>query len=626
MVLVTGAAGHLGCALVRELVADGEKVRVLVLPKEDLAGLRGIPLDIVKGNVLDLDSLRRAAAGMEVVYHLAGIVSIMPGRDGLMRRVNVEGTANMARVARESGVRRMIYVSSIHALARPPEGTPIDERVRIDPHNPAGEYDRTKAEASLAVLAEVERGLDAVLVCPTGIIGPCDFRGISPMTRQIRKWGRPGNHLVLDGHFDFVDARDVARGMIQAARLGWKGQLYILAGERVSVEVLFDLVKAAAGTRGRAVRVPLWVARLVAALAPLHSRLWGKKVLLTSYALETLESNSLISCGKAQRDLGYQPRPMSFVIKDTVAWLRENPEPGPQAIAAFERARGRAAPLRGRTTAASDRAKPEAAGQPAGVAVVTGASSGIGAVTALRLASRGYAVILVARRRERLEALADRIRGEGGKAECLAVDLAAPGGPRAVYERVVERGEGIDVLVNSAGFGWYGYASEMSIDTAVRMMQVNNSAVAELVLLFLPLMKRRGAGHIVNLSSIVGSFPSPWAALYSATKSFVDSLTTALHRELRGSGVNVSAVRPGPVLTEFYQTATRLSAGRSIPVRKFFVSPEAVADAVVRLLDRPRRAVYVPAGFRILPWIEFSFGWLVDRLAAFFLRRQSYAA
>ena len=347
---------------------------------------------------------------------------------------------------------------------------------------------------------------------------------------------------------------------------------------------------------------------------------------LTSYALETLESNSLISCGKAQRDLGYQPRPMSFVIKDTVAWLRENPEPGPQAIAAFERARGRAAPPRGRTTAASDRAKPEAA-RAAGRCCRGDRSleryrRGHGSEACLPR----YVVILVARRRERLEALADRIRGEGGKAECLAVDLAAPGGPRAVYERVVERGEGIDVLVNSAGFGWYGYASEMSIDTAVRMMQVNNSAVAELVLLFLPLMKRRGAGHIVNLSSIVGSFPSPWAALYSATKSFVDSLTTALHRELRGSGVNVSAVRPGPVLTEFYQTATRLSAGRSIPVRKFFVSPEAVADAIVRLLDRPRRAVYVPAGFRILPWIEFSFGWLVDRLAAFFLRRQSYAA
>ena len=250
MVLVTGAAGHLGCALVRELVADGEKVRVLVLPKEDLAGLRGIPLDIVK----ETSSTSILSGGPRRAWKwsttLRGSSPSCRAGTGSMRRVNVEGTANMARVARESGVRRMIYVSSIHALARPPEGTPIDERVRIDPHNPAGEYDRTKAEASLAVLAEVERGLDAVLVCPTGIIGPCDFRGISPMTRQIRKWGRPGNHLVLDGHFDFVDARDVARGMIQAARLGWKGQLYILAGERVSVEVLFDLVKAAAWDEG----------------------------------------------------------------------------------------------------------------------------------------------------------------------------------------------------------------------------------------------------------------------------------------------------------------------------------------------------------------------------------------
>lgn len=96
MVLVTGAAGHLGCALVRELVADGEEVRVLVLPQEDLEGLRGIPLHIVKGNVLDLDSIRRAASNVDVVYHLAGIVSIMPGKDELMHRVNVEGTANVA--------------------------------------------------------------------------------------------------------------------------------------------------------------------------------------------------------------------------------------------------------------------------------------------------------------------------------------------------------------------------------------------------------------------------------------------------------------------------------------------------------------------------------------------------
>lgn len=343
MVLVTGAAGHLGCALVRELAAKGEKPRAFVLPQEDRIGLRGIPLDIATGNVLDLESVRKAASGARTVYHLAGIVSILPGKDELMRRVNIEGTANVARAARDQGA-RMIFVSSIHALARPPEGTLIDERIPIDPRNPAGEYDRSKAEASLAVLAEARAGLDAVIVCPTGIIGPYDFRGISPMTRQIRAWIAGGFRLVPPGHFDFVDVRDVAQGMILAAGRGSAGELYILAGERVSVEALFRLVRESAATRGRPLRVPSAAMQLLAGFAPLHSRLWGTKVQLTRYALDTLKSNSLISCDRARKELGYRPRALSRTIRDTVAWLRENPEPSPQAIAAFERARGRGSP------------------------------------------------------------------------------------------------------------------------------------------------------------------------------------------------------------------------------------------------------------------------------------------
>jgi dihydroflavonol-4-reductase len=120
-------------------VADGEKVRALVLPGEDISGLLGLPLEIIRGNILSKDSIIPAVAGADVVYHLAGIVSIMPGKDELMRRVNVEGTANVARAAREAGARKMVYVSSIHALRRPARGVPIDERVPFDPHNAAGE-------------------------------------------------------------------------------------------------------------------------------------------------------------------------------------------------------------------------------------------------------------------------------------------------------------------------------------------------------------------------------------------------------------------------------------------------------------------------------------------------------
>jgi dihydroflavonol-4-reductase len=600
MVLVTGAAGHVGGALVRELLENGEKVRVFVLPEDDISGLNGLPLHVVRGNVLDRESLRSAMAGVDIVYHLAGIISIMPGRNALMRQVNVVGTSHVARVARESGVRRLVYVSSIHALGRPPRRTPVDERIPFDPHNAAGEYDQTKAEASLAVLAEVENGLDAVLICPTGIIGPYYHHGGSPMNAQIRKWMKPGVHVVINGHFDFVDVRDVARAMILAASRGRRGETYIIRGARVSVAELISIVRNLTARTGLNLLVPFPFALVGATLATWHAKLWKKPVSFTRYALETLASNSFISGEKARRELGYQPRPFSETVRDTVHWLAANPEPNRERAAAP----ARESPARAR------------------IAVVTGASRGIGALVARMLARKGYRVLLVARSEERLTRLAEDIRSTGGQADVLAVDLARPEGARAVYDRVIETGEGINVLVNNAGFGWYGYASDMPSETALQMVQVNNAALAQLIVLFLPLMRGRGHGHVINVSSIVGGFPSPWAALYSATKSFVDTLTTALHRELRGSGVHVSAVRPGPVLTEFYQTVFRLSQGRSIPVGRFPIRPEAVANAILGLLRRPRRAVYVPRRFGAIPWVELGFGWLIDRVAVLLMRRQ----
>ena len=607
MVLVTGAAGHVGSALVRELLADGESVRALAMPGEDIAGLRGLGVQIVEGDVLDPATLEMALVGAEAVYHLAGIISIMPGKDALMRQVNVVGTANVARLARIAGVRRMVYVSSIHALARPPRGVPIDETVPFDPHNAAGEYDRTKAEASLVILEEVRRGLDAVIVCPTGIMGPFDFRG-GAMGRQMRQWMKPGAHLIIDGHFDFIDVRDVARGMILACRKGRRGETYLLSGERISVGQLVTRVRQVSGTSGMLVRIPSWVATVGSILATAAARLLRKKSQFTTYALETLRSNSLISGAKGRDELGLHPRRIADTIADTVQWLEENPVAAAAAPSSAPAAAATPRPLRQK------------------VAVVTGASGGIGAIVARRLAALGYRIFLVARRTDRLDTLASEIQAEGGRADVLAVDLARPEGVQAVFDAVMETGNGIDVLVNNAGFGWYGYCSDMPWETALEMIQVNNAALAQLIVMFLPVMRGRGYGHVINVSSVAGSFPSPWAALYSATKSFIDTLSTALYRELQGSGVHVSAVRPGAVLTEFYRTVTRLSAGRSIPVERFAVAPETVAEAIVRLIRRPRRAVYVPRGLRIVPWLEFSFGWLVDRVAPFFLRRMGSQA
>jgi hypothetical protein len=256
-------------------------------------------------------------------------------------------------------------------------------------------------------------------------------------------------------------------------------------------------------------------------------------------------------------------------------------------------------------------------------AVVTGASSGIGELTARRLAQAGYHLVLVARRRERLDEIAADIRDAGGMADVVAVDLARPEGPQSVYDHVMERHRGLDVLVNNAGFGWYGYASDMPWVTAQDMIQVNNAALVQLIMLFLPVMRRVDQGHIINVSSVAGSIPSQGVALYSATKSFVDALSTALHRETHGTGVRVSVVKPGAVLTEFYRTAERLPGGSTIPAERLGVNAEVVVRAILRLIVRPRRAVWVPGRLAVLPWVEFSLGWIMDRLGPLLLRRRS---
>jgi len=137
-VLITGAAGHLGNTLARELAARGERVRALILPGEDTTSLEGLELERVQGDILDPGCLREAMAGVGTVFHLAAMISIQPGRDERLREVNVRGTWNVVRAARAAGVRRLVYVSSIHALGRPPRGVPIDESVRFDPHNAEG--------------------------------------------------------------------------------------------------------------------------------------------------------------------------------------------------------------------------------------------------------------------------------------------------------------------------------------------------------------------------------------------------------------------------------------------------------------------------------------------------------
>jgi short-subunit dehydrogenase len=256
------------------------------------------------------------------------------------------------------------------------------------------------------------------------------------------------------------------------------------------------------------------------------------------------------------------------------------------------------------------------------IAVVTGASSGIGAATAKKLADEGLLVVLVARRLERLKKLAEEIFQKGGKALVITADLTREQDRARVIQEVTERFGGADVLVNNAGLGWYGYSAEMPWKTAWEMLQVNVEAVVQFSLSFLAKMRERNVGHIINVGSISGSIPSQGIALYGATKSFLDNFTTALFRELTGTRVHVSVVRAGPVKTEFCESALQRENGMHVPTERVGVTSEQVAQRIWTLIRRPRRVIYVPDWLRVVPWAELSFGWIIDRVGPLLLKRQ----
>ena len=321
MWLVTGATGHVGNVLVRKLLERGEQVRALILPGESRESIHGLNVEAAEGDVLNLDSVFESMQGIKGIFHLASVISIMPGPNAFVRKVNVDGTKNILRAAQEMNIRKLVYTSSIHAIQRVEDGV-IDESVPYDMKNPYGAYDRSKAEATLEVLNAAQTGLKAVVACPTGVIGPYDFRG-SMMGAVIHDAATAKPALYVDGAYDFVDVRDVADGLISAAENGKRGESYILSGQKISIRYLLETVREITGKHFFQMKIPFDLARFAAMFTPMYYRFANATPRFTPYSLEVLQSNSNISHAKATRELGYSPRTLYESIKDTVKWILE---------------------------------------------------------------------------------------------------------------------------------------------------------------------------------------------------------------------------------------------------------------------------------------------------------------
>jgi len=295
--------------LVRELLSRGENVRAVIPPFEDTTSLEGLEVEKVEGDVLNVDSLITAFNKADVVYHLAGIIFPSPRRMEVQYQVNVIGTRNVIEASISSDVGRLVHVSSIEAMVTPPPGTVLDETSPFDPAKVLGSYGKSKAQASLEVLSAVERGLDAVIVCPTGAMGPYDFK--PSLTGQ---------------YFAdiFVDVRDIAIGQVLASEKGRTGEAYILSGERISQADMSSLIQEAAGIRMRCFAMPHLLYRVMASIAHIYYTLKDIPPTITLDGLRIITGNSFISHEKAHLELGYSPRPLKETFADTINWLKES--------------------------------------------------------------------------------------------------------------------------------------------------------------------------------------------------------------------------------------------------------------------------------------------------------------
>ncbi len=322
MFAVTGATGHLGNVLIRELLKHNKKIKAVILPGEDTASIEGLEVERIEGNVLDPDSLRRAFRGTEVVFHCAGIISIIPGQREQLFQVNVLGTKNVVDICLEEKVKRLIHISSIHALSEPEKGVVITETSPFDTENVLGDYSHSKALGSLEVLKGIERGLDAVIVCPTGIIGPCDYR-LSEMGKLIVNYMGGKLKAYIEGAYDFIDVRDVAKGIILAYEKGRKGECYILSGQQINVIEILKYLEEISGVKAPSVKIPYKIAKIFGFLNVWYCSIFKTQPLFTPYSIDVLQSNSVVSSQKAKDSLGFNPISIYESISDSLQWFRE---------------------------------------------------------------------------------------------------------------------------------------------------------------------------------------------------------------------------------------------------------------------------------------------------------------
>jgi dihydroflavonol-4-reductase len=321
--LVTGAAGFIGANVVRELLEEGVEVRALMVPEENTRNLEGLDVERVEGDVLDPANLKRAIQGCDTLFHLAAIYKLWLPDPRPIYEVNIRGGNYMLLTARDAGVERIVYTSSIAALGSEPGETPAQECAPFNAFKYKVDYVLTKYISEMNALDMARFGLPLVVVNPALPLGPYDLTP-TPTGRIVVDVVNRDFPGYIDAGFCVVDVRDVARGHVLAAKKGKVGEKYILGNINITMKEFVKKTAKEAGVKIRLMKLPKpvmysygWVAERVS------DRFTHKEPAVTYGAARTFSDYAYFDNTKARTELGLTVRPLEETLQDSIEWFRK---------------------------------------------------------------------------------------------------------------------------------------------------------------------------------------------------------------------------------------------------------------------------------------------------------------
>lgn len=323
-VLLTGATGFVGGAVLRALVQAGHEVRVLIRPEADRANIQNRAVEIYHGDIRDRDTVNRATAGCQQVYHVAALYKLWVRRKAEIYTCNVTGTENILTAAREQHVEKVIYTSSVAALGIPKDGTPGTETTPVALSDMIGHYKRSKFLAEQVALRYAQEGVPVVIVNPSTPVGVADLKP-TPTGKLIVDFLNGHMRGFIETGLNLIDVEDVAAGHLLAAEKGRIGEKYVLGNANLTLQQILMILGELTNFPVPYFRVPYAVALSVAYADATLARLWPwREPFVSPVGVRLSRKKMFFDATKAVRDLGLPQTPIREALRKAVVWFAEN--------------------------------------------------------------------------------------------------------------------------------------------------------------------------------------------------------------------------------------------------------------------------------------------------------------